>query len=61
MSTVLVVEDSVAQREMIEDLLKGSGLTVTAVGGGAEALKGHPRASSRFSSARYCDARYEWL
>ena len=39
MSTVLVVEDSVAQREMIEDLLKGSGLEVTAVGGGIEALK----------------------
>ena len=45
MSTVLVVEDSVAQREMIRDLLKGSGLTVMVVGGGVEALeviKGHP-------------------
>ena len=39
MSTVLVVEDSVAQREMIKDLLKGSGLEVTAVSGGIEALK----------------------
>lgn len=45
MSTVLVVEDSVAQREMIKDLLKESGLEVTAVSGGIEALKviqGHP-------------------
>ena len=39
MSTVLVVEDSVAQREMIKDLLEGSGLKVTAVSDGFEALK----------------------
>ncbi|NEP16915.1 MAG: response regulator, partial [Leptolyngbya sp. SIO4C1] len=32
MSTILVVEDSVAQREMITDLLRGSGLDVTVVG-----------------------------
>jgi twitching motility two-component system response regulator PilH len=45
MSTVLVVEDSLAEREMIKDLLEGSGLTVTAVGDGQEALRlirGHP-------------------
>jgi twitching motility two-component system response regulator PilH len=39
MSTVLVVEDSVAQREMIKDLLESSGLKVTAVSDGFEALK----------------------
>lgn len=39
MSTVLVVEDSVAQREMITDLLKGSGLTVTVASDGVEALE----------------------
>jgi twitching motility two-component system response regulator PilH len=39
MSTVLVVEDSVTQREMIEDLLKGSGLAVTTAGDGVEALE----------------------
>jgi len=39
MSTVLVVEDSVTQREMIEDLLKGSGLSVTTAGDGVEALE----------------------
>jgi twitching motility two-component system response regulator PilH len=39
MSTVLVVEDSVTQREMIEDLLKGSGLTVQTAGDGVEALE----------------------
>ncbi|MBE9032661.1 response regulator [filamentous cyanobacterium LEGE 11480] len=38
MSTVLVVEDSVTQREMITDLLKGSGLTVTVATDGMEAL-----------------------
>jgi twitching motility two-component system response regulator PilH len=45
MSTVLVVEDSVAQREMIKDLLESSGLEVTAVSDGFEALRfiqGHP-------------------
>ncbi len=45
MSTVLIVEDSVAQREMIKDLLESSGLKVTAVSDGFEALKliqGHP-------------------
>jgi twitching motility two-component system response regulator PilH len=38
-STVLVVEDSVTQREMITDLLKGSGLTVTVASDGVEALE----------------------
>ena len=38
MSTVLVVEDSVAQREMIIDLLKGNGLKVTVASDGVEAL-----------------------
>ncbi len=38
MSTVLVVEDSVAQREMIIDLLKGNGLNVTVASDGVEAL-----------------------
>ena len=45
MSTILVVEDSVAQREMIKDLLEGSGLKVTVVSDGFEALEfiqGHP-------------------
>ncbi|MCU0566922.1 MAG: response regulator [Oculatellaceae cyanobacterium Prado106] len=39
MTTVLVVEDSVTQREMITDLLKGSGLTVAIAGDGVEALE----------------------
>jgi twitching motility two-component system response regulator PilH len=39
MSTVLVVEDSVTQREMISDLLKGSGLSVTVASDGVEALE----------------------
>ena len=39
MSTVLVVEDSVAQRQMITDLLRGSGLTVTVASDGIEALE----------------------
>ncbi len=39
MSTILVVEDSVAQREMIKGLLEGSGLEVAAVSDGFEALK----------------------
>jgi twitching motility two-component system response regulator PilH len=39
MSTVLVVEDSVTQREMITDLLKGSGLTVSIATDGVEALE----------------------
>ncbi|MEM7793747.1 MAG: response regulator [Cyanobacteria bacterium P01_C01_bin.118] len=38
MSTVLVVEDSVAQREMMIDLLKGNGLHVTVASDGVEAL-----------------------
>jgi twitching motility two-component system response regulator PilH len=45
MSTVLVVEDSVTQREMITDLLKGSGLDVSIATDGVEALEqiqGHP-------------------
>ncbi len=39
MSTVLVVEDSVTQREMITDLLRGSGLTVDVASDGVEALE----------------------
>jgi len=39
MSKVLVVEDSLAQRQMISDLLKGSGLTVSVAGNGVEALE----------------------
>lgn len=39
MSRVLVVEDSVAQREMITDLLRGSGLDVTVASDGVEALE----------------------
>jgi twitching motility two-component system response regulator PilH len=39
MSTVLVVEDSVTQREMITDLLKGSGLDVSVATDGVEALE----------------------
>jgi twitching motility two-component system response regulator PilH len=39
MSTVLVVEDSIPQREMITDLLKGSGLEVTVASDGMEALE----------------------
>jgi twitching motility two-component system response regulator PilH len=39
MSTVLVVEDSVTQREMISNLLKGSGLTVAVASDGVEAIE----------------------
>ena len=39
MSTVLVVEDSVAQREMMKDLLEESGLDVTVATDGIEALQ----------------------
>ena len=39
MSTVLVVEVSVTQREMITDLLKGSGLSVSIATDGVEALE----------------------
>ncbi|NES25441.1 MAG: response regulator [Symploca sp. SIO3E6] len=39
MRTVLVVEDSLAQRQMISDLLKGSGLKVTVASDGQEALE----------------------
>lgn len=39
MNTVLVVEDSIAQREMITDLLRGSGLNVTVASDGIEALE----------------------
>lgn len=45
MSTILVVEDSIAQREMIIDLLQGSGLEVKVASDGVEALEyiqGHP-------------------
>jgi len=39
MSTVLVVEDSMPQREMITELLRGSGLNVTVASDGLEALE----------------------
>jgi twitching motility two-component system response regulator PilH len=39
MSTVLVVEDSLPQREMITDLLRGVGLKVSTAGDGVEALE----------------------
>lgn len=39
MSTVLVVEDSPTQREIIIDLLQGSGLTVMIATDGMEALQ----------------------
>lgn len=39
MSTVMVVEDSVTQREMISNLLKDSGLHVTVASDGVEALE----------------------
>jgi twitching motility two-component system response regulator PilH len=44
MSTVLVVEDSPTQREIIIDLLQGSGLTVMIATDGMEALQ-HMQAS----------------
>ncbi|ASC73110.1 two-component system response regulator [Halomicronema hongdechloris C2206] len=45
MSTVLVVEDSLPQREMISELLQTSGLKVMVASDGLEALEsiqGHP-------------------
>lgn len=39
MSKILVVEDSVTQREMMKTLLEGSGLKVTIANDGIEALK----------------------
>lgn len=39
MSTILVVEDSPTQREIIIDALKGSGLTVNVANDGVEALE----------------------
>ncbi|MEL6553872.1 MAG: response regulator [Cyanobacteria bacterium J06621_11] len=39
MSTILVVEDSVAQQAMMKDLLEESGLTVTVASDGIEALQ----------------------
>jgi twitching motility two-component system response regulator PilH len=39
MSIILVVEDSLAQRQMISDLLKGSGLKVSVASDGMEALE----------------------
>ena len=39
MSMVLVVEDSIPQREMITELLKGNGLNVSAATDGVEALE----------------------
>lgn len=39
MNMVLVVEDSIPQREMITELLRGNGLTVKAVCDGVEALE----------------------
>jgi twitching motility two-component system response regulator PilH len=45
MSTVLVVEDSPTQREIIIDLLQGSGLTVMIATDGMEALQHMQEAS----------------
>ena len=39
MSKILVVEDSISQREMISELLKGSGLAVEVAGDGVDALE----------------------
>ncbi len=39
MSTILVVEDSHTQREIIIDILKGTGLKVTVANDGVEALE----------------------
>ena len=39
MSTILVVEDSPTQRQLILDVLKGSSLTVTVANDGIEALE----------------------
>ncbi|MEL6351345.1 MAG: response regulator [Cyanobacteria bacterium J06627_28] len=39
MSTVLVIEDSVTQREMMKELLEDSGLSVTVANDGIEALQ----------------------
>ena len=39
MSTILIVEDSIVQREMITDLLKANGLKVTHASDGAEVLE----------------------
>ena len=39
MSKVLIVEDSLTQRQMISDLLKGSGFMVAVVNDGIEALE----------------------
>lgn len=39
MSKILVVEDSISQREMISELLKNSGLKVDVAGDGVEALE----------------------
>ncbi|TVQ57980.1 MAG: response regulator [Spirulina sp. DLM2.Bin59] len=39
MSKVLVVEDSLSQRQMISDLLKDSGLTVEVASDGEEAIE----------------------
>jgi twitching motility two-component system response regulator PilH len=39
MSTILIVEDSIVQREMMTDLLKANGLEVTHASDGAEALE----------------------
>ncbi len=39
MNEILVVEDNLSQREMIADLLKNNGMSVTVVGDGIEALK----------------------
>ena len=39
MSTILVVEDSPTQREIISDILKGTGLTVAVANDGVEAME----------------------
>jgi twitching motility two-component system response regulator PilH len=48
MSTILIVEDSIVQREMMTDLLKASGLEVTHASDGAEALEAIHKAPPDF-------------
>ena len=61
MSTVLIVEDSIAQREMITDLLKASGMKVTHAADGVEALEAILSEPPDERGFRYCHAQDEWL